>query len=296
MAKRSLGAPPWAQWVLKRWPPSYFIQRSLYLRLKARLDARNRKKMTERYLAYGEDAQSAFLRLARLFEPMRVKGLNKIRVGSSNDGGYVMLDDFRDVGGAISMGVETNIDWDLAIAARGLIVRQFDHTVDHALSADPLIQFAPLKVSAIDEPGSITMDQAIEDLGMQPNEAAICKIDIEGDEWPVFEAAEIERLARCSQIICELHNFSAAADPVWLERALKVMTKLRSRFDVFHVHANNWDDFTTFANVPFPETLEVSLGNRARYQFEETDERFPIEIDRPNRPNFADLHLGAFRF
>ncbi len=158
-----------------------------------------------------------------------------------------------------------------------------------------LFQFAPLKVSAMDEAGSITMDQAIEDLRMRPNEAAICKIDIEGDEWPVLEAAEIEQLARCSQIICELHNFSAAADPVWLERALKVMTKLRSRFDVFHVHANNWDDFTTFANVPFPETLEVSLGNRARYQFEETDERFPTEIDRPNRPNFADLHLGRFQ-
>ena len=64
--------------------------------------------------------QKPFLKLASRFWPQTVRGFSKIRVGSDYDGGYVMIDDFKDIELALSFGVETNADWDVDIANRGI--------------------------------------------------------------------------------------------------------------------------------------------------------------------------------
>jgi len=71
----------------------------------------------------------------RLLRPHAVEGVKKLRLGSPYDGGYVVLDDFRGVDTAFSLGIEKNATWDLDVAKRGITVYQFDHTVDAPVSA-----------------------------------------------------------------------------------------------------------------------------------------------------------------
>jgi hypothetical protein len=240
--------------------------------------------------------QPDILNLMAYFKPKRVSGFNKIRLGQDGDGGYVLLDDFATVSGALSLGISDDCSWDLEIAARGINVHQYDHSVDGPPTGHPRFWFFKKMISAQMSDQSDTLGSALAKL--PPPEAGhiVLKIDIEGYEWEVLDAASPDELARFSQIVGEFHSFSNLLDPTWRARAQRVMRKLHSVFDVVHVHANNYGPLLVIANVPVPEALEVTLANRAMYHCEETDELFPTAIDQPNLEERPDIFLGNLRF
>jgi hypothetical protein len=241
--------------------------------------------------------QKPFLKLASLFSPERVHGFSKIRVGSEYDGGYVMIDDFDAIDLALSFGVETNADWDLELANRGILVRQYDHSIERPPATHERLQFFRSKI--ISSPGDgegASIASILSEVPPSRDASIILKIDIEGDEWPVFDACSVADLERFSQIVVEFHNFSLGRDPAWLNRATRVMEKLRAKFGVYHVHANNWSAMSAIGNVYFPDTLEVSFAHRGRYALEASSELFPTALDKANNPLCPDLYLGAFKF
>jgi hypothetical protein len=133
-------------------------------------------------------------------------------------------------------------------------------------------------------------------LPASPTERLILKIDIEGSEWDVFDAASEAELGRFSQIIGEFHDFDKVLDRRWCERAQRVLAKLRAQFDVVHVHGNNYGTYEVIANVPIPSVFELSFANRSMYRSVETDEVFPTALDQPNHPDRTDIFLGMMRF
>ena len=75
------------------------------------------------------DVQQRAIAIARMLKPYQLHNASKLRVGGSEDGGYVMVDDFAGIETAFSLGIGPNVDWDYEIAERGIPVHQFDHTV-----------------------------------------------------------------------------------------------------------------------------------------------------------------------
>lgn len=248
-------------------------------------------------LARDHARQKPFLQFASLFNPEKVVGFDKIRVGSESDGGYVMLDDFADVDLALSFGVDINADWDLDVVNRGVEVQQYDHSVPQSPVDHPRIRFFKQMITPSgDEPDSNSIPKILSAAGVRRDASVILKIDIESAEWDVFDACPPSALARFSQILIEMHDFDRATDAYWLMRATRVMKKLTSLFGIYHVHANNWSPMAAIGNVYFPGTLELSFASKARYQFESNQELFPTRLDAPNNPLRPDLYLGSFQF
>ncbi len=248
-------------------------------------------------LARDHARQKPFLNFASLFSPQRVVGYEKIRVGSESDGGYVMLDDFEGINLALSFGVDINADWDLDVAARGVKIQQYDHSVPFAPAEHPNISFFQQMITATGkEDGAASIRSILSGARVTQEASTILKIDIESAEWEVFESCSVDDLAKFSQILVELHDIDRASDHYWLLRATKAISKIRSKFGVYHVHANNWSPMAVIGNVYFPSTLEVSFGNLSRYTFEPTDELFPTPLDTPNNPLRPDIYLGSFQF
>jgi hypothetical protein len=240
--------------------------------------------------------QDRVLQMASFLTPHALADKSKVRLGSDYDGGYVMVDDFDGIDAALSFGIETNASWDGAVAARGVPVWQYDHTIAAPPEANPMFHFFPLKITPHPVEGGCTIGQALAQTGASRPASVILKIDIEGDEWDVLDACPPEVLATFSQIIIEYHAFSQAADNGWLARAIRVLGKIDANFAVAHVHANNWTGLSNVSNVYLPETLEVTYANRARFNFTASTEIFPTLIDQPNNPLLPDLYLGRFEF
>jgi hypothetical protein len=175
-------------------------------------------------------------------------------------------------------------------------VWQYDHTVAAGPVDHSLIKFNKLKIAARPEDGARTIGQILGEAGRPKQASVILKIDIEHDEWDVFDLCTEVELQAFSQILVEFHSFAQAADRLWLQRATRVLEKLDRVFAVAHVHANNWTGLSNVSNVYLPETLEVSYVNRARYQVTPSQETFPTAIDQPNNPLLPDLYLGTFVF
>jgi hypothetical protein len=233
----------------------------------------------------------------RLLHPYAVEGFSKARFGTPYDGGYVLLDDFRGIDTALSFGVEQNASWEVDVAKRGVTVYQFDHTVDAPITDNPRLIFTRKKISAEAGPDSESLSSLIkrhDKRDAHPN--ILLKIDIENDEWAVFDATPSELLSRFSQIVGEFHYFEGFSDLRCRRLFTRVLKKLTNAYAVVHLHANNCAGSSNVANVFFPNVLEITFANRNIYRLAETDETFPGPLDAPNDPSRPDLHLGSFRF
>jgi hypothetical protein len=257
-------------------------------------DARRWRVEEARSSGGGKVEQDAILNLLSNITPRQVTGFDKIRMGRDGDGGYVLLNDFTNVFAALSFGISTDCSWDTDIAARGIDVYQYDHTVAAPPTANPRFHFFKKRLAALVSAQSETLGSTLARLPASDRHV-ILKIDIEGSEWDVFDAATVEELARFSQVVGEFHGFSNALDAAWRERAQRVMTKLRSVFEVVHVHGNNCSPLHIVANIAIPEALELTFANREIYTCLETNGVFPTGIDQPNWGDL-DIFLGGLRF
>jgi tetratricopeptide (TPR) repeat protein len=241
-------------------------------------------------------ATRQILETLRLLEPRRAVGFEKIRLGSAADGGYVQLDDLGNISRALSLGVSTDDNWDVVLALKGIAVDQYDHSIASAPTSHRLLNFNRKKISAVGSDDSVSLAEVVARHGRSDATDLILKIDIEGDEWDVFDQADGETLARFAQIICEFHHLFQLRDERFHARARRVFSKLADHFCVVHVHANNYGAVSRVSGKAIPDTLEVSYASRARYTFETADEEFPTPLDGASNPLREDIKLGTFRF
>jgi hypothetical protein len=232
--------------------------------------------------------------MARLLRPQRAQGYGKMRLGGPHDGGYICLDDFVGIVAALSLGVGDDVSWDTDVANRGIIVHQYDHTVASAPAAHPNFRFNQRKIGPVANDDSESIESVLGRSSLMEPATVLLKIDIEHDEWPVFDAASASVLGKFAQIVCEFHGFDQVADDKWFERAYSVLEKLTKSFAVVHVHANNAAPMLAIGNLLFPQLLEVTFASRARYSFSDASEVFPGELDSPNLTSGRDYNLGNF--
>lgn len=242
------------------------------------------------------EAAAEIREVLKLLAPRTVIDSPKQRFGRNYDGGYVMLDDFKGARTALSLGINDDVSWDIAMARRGLEVFQFDHTIDALPEAHELFHFNRLRIAAAHADGAVTLEQAILMTKTESTTPIILKMDIEGDEWDVLDHAPLEVLNRCNQIIVEFHHMERLMEPASLSQARRVFEKLTSSFFLCHVHGNNCGNLVNVHNIVLPETLEMTFAKATEYRAVDTQEVFPQALDMPNQPGRADFFLGSFRF
>jgi len=208
----------------------------------------------------------------------------------------VGLNDFDGIETAFSFGISDNSSWDRAIADRGILVHQFDHTVAGPPDRHKNFRFEKRQIVGTGEE-SAAKESVGSLLARYPARTAasmLLKIDIEHDEWHVLFSTSDDDLGTFSQLICELHGFSRVIEDDWWFKAKKVLERLHRIFEVVHLHANNFSPWAIIGNVPFPDVVEVTYANRIRYHFKQTGESFPTPIDAPNDPTVPDMFIGHF--
>lgn len=234
--------------------------------------------------------------LGRL-RPHRAHGCAKVRLGSSHDGGYVLLDDFAGIERAIGCGVGTNADFERDLARKGIPVELFDHTIDAVPYPHPLFTFhrRPVRAATPGDGDAIDLAGFVSLHALKPD-SAVLKLDIEGDEWALLQHAPRQALLPWRQIVVELHWLDKASDAKWRACALAAMENVTRDFAVVHVHANNHSPMVSLDGLLVPMVLEISLARRRRYRLRRSDEEFPTALDTPNDNRKPDFRLGRFDF
>jgi hypothetical protein len=125
------------------------------------------------------------LNVLRMMRPHKVAGRSKRRFGRMFDGGYVMLDSFEGIKAAYSLGINDDVSWDLDIAAHGIPIFQYDHTIESLPRQHPLFQWNKKCIGGhVDEAAGVeTIENLIKKNGHESCNDMLLKCDIEGAEW-----------------------------------------------------------------------------------------------------------------
>jgi len=176
-----------------------------------------------------------------------------------------MLDDFGDARVALSLGVGPEVSWDADVAALGLRVLQFDHTVEGPPQANDRFVFHRTRV--VGTPRAAT-DVTLADIMRRDELAAdhdvIVKIDVEGFEWEILAGTATGELARIRQIAIEFHHMRQFIEPSWRRTALAALANLHRTHACIHIHGNNWSPFTVIGGIPFPDVFEATFRSAQR--------------------------------
>ena len=243
-----------------------------------------------------EGVQRNVLAILRQMEPMRAVDYAKIRIGKECDGGYVMLDDFKDITAAYSIGICDEVSWDLNMAERGIEVFQYDHTIAALPVQHPRFHWQKKGLGAVSTEDLETLPRLLEVNGHVGRRDLLLKCDIEGCEWEVLASLPRDCLRHFKQIVLEIHYLERLTDPEFaklVERAISVLT---ADHRVIHVHANNHRPFSIVGGIPIPSVLELTLVRADDTQLVTSDEVFPTPLDTTCYRGRADFRLGTFRF
>lgn len=242
------------------------------------------------------DGRHRVLSVVTMLRPHKVAGFSKIRLGQFFDGGYVMLDDFKSISAAYSLGINDDVSWDLDIARRGIPVFQYDHTIEHLPVSHALFHWEKKRIDGTPDDNTATIEGLVAANGHQDASELLLKCDIEGAEWLALRNMPASVLTKFRHIVVEMHNFQCLINDVDAENVRATIANLVANHAVVHVHANNNSPWVVVGGIPIPSVLEFTLARRDIGEFSISDEVFPTPIDMPNNRNAADYYLGRFEF
>ena len=225
----------------------------------------------------------------QILKPKTILGKNKIRIGSNKDGGYVLLNDFENIKFAYSFGINNEISFDKDLADRHIDIFMYDHTIENLPFQNKRFHWKKIGLTEKigKENNKKTLRELIEENGHTNEKNMILKIDIEGEEWNVFQDIRTDILNKFKYIIAEFHFINESKNDY-----LKILKKINTSHQIFHLHCNNGGDLIYFENNIICSALEISFIIKENNKFIETKDFYPIKhIDYKNNNDKIDINL-----
>jgi len=217
----------------------------------------------------------------RYLEPKKHVKNPLVRIGSANDGGYILVDDITKTDVLISAGIALDLNFENVFSARADKVLMYDHSVTepNLLPNQFFYQIAMVAHKSRNLPFTqITLNEVLSE---NPAEDYILKLDIEGSEWEVLDHAQTSDLLKFRQIVIEYHYLTDFNSHYAFEIQMRVLEKLQESHTLIYAHWNNWSDRYLIGPIDFGDCLEVTYVRKDSYNLIEGVKREPL-LEAPN--------------
>ena len=208
----------------------------------------------------------------KYINPKIVKGKKKVMIGTKGDGAYVMLDDFENIKIAYSIGIDGKIQFDKALADKGIDVYMYDHTINKLPYENDKFHWKKIGIGGNSQRTSNiqTLEEMIKENGHISEKNMIFKIDVEYAEWDVMNEISENILNQFKYIIIEYHFFKDN-----LKLFYDVIKKIYKTHQPFYT--NCCMGVAKVGNNRLWDCLEVSYIKREGNVFEKDKTIYPIQ-------------------
>lgn len=239
--------------------------------------------------------QRDILALLGLMHPYEMAGQEKVRIGGTYDGGYVLPACAWDADAVLSIGVGHDVSFDFALAQRGARILQFDHTVEASPQTHENFQFHKLGLGVQSGGAFLSFAEMCGMIDALGAKRPLLKFDIEGAEYEIFGGIDPDMLQRFEVMTCEIHDLERLGEPAFYAKVLRFMQVMTRHHAPMHLHPNNYAGVQLVQGVPLPPVLELSFLRRDLDALPRlATAPIPGPLDAPNHPLIPDIHLGLF--
>jgi len=220
---------------------------------------------------------------------------NLIRIGSNNDGGYLIPDDLDGINACFSPGVSDCSDFEFDLATRGIKCFLADFSVNTPPISHKLFYFDKIFLGSIESQNHITLNNWIDN--KTPNESEfILQMDIEGSEYAVILDTSRETLMKFRILVIEFHELDLLSDNTAFQLISLCFKKLLSDFEIIHIHPNNCAKPIVYNKYEIPPTIEFTFLRKDRILKKIATKSFPHPLDMKNIPHKDDFNLPKIWF
>jgi hypothetical protein len=212
-----------------------------------------------------------------------------VRIGPKGDGGYLLPNDFDDIGGCVSPGVSSECAFDAQIADMGIEVFMADGSVNGPSSIHPNFHFTKKYLDTYTSENTITLDSYAAPIA--PGKDLILQMDIEGAEYRVISATTVETLSRFRIIVVEFHELSNLFTKFGFREISNTLRKLLLTHRVVHIHPNNFGEVTVRAHLSVPSLMEFTFYRKDRPTAAKIASSYPRPMDSRNVETRPDIAL-----
>ncbi len=240
--------------------------------------------------------------LLKTLQPKKVDDANRIRMGCSGDGGYVIMDHKNLCETVLySYGIEDNDSFDQHYHKQyGADVRQYGFSIDSPPQR-PGFSFTHEGISYEKTHNCDTFESHIARNSDQ-GKRIFLKMDVEGAEWLAFLNMPEHILLQCNQIAIEVHDLSGLGintmyPQVPLEQKIAVMEKITQHFHCWNVHVNNYASMFIVDGYKVPDVMEMTLVNKNLHPGgQPATEQSPAQYDQACHARMQDHALDFWPF
>jgi hypothetical protein len=224
---------------------------------------------------------------------------DKIRLGSNNDGGYIISDLPNGYDCFISCGIADNIDFEIDFINKyNINCKAFDGTIDNLPITTSNILFNKLNIGINDTNDSTNLKNLIENYNN-----IMLKMDIETFEFRWINILTNEDLSRFKQIVIEFHfPFTDYAlpnldVPSSSDFKMNILKKLSETHYLVHFHPNTACGTTNYKRFIVPNVFECTYVRKdCQKHMGYNDIRIPHPLDMKNRETDTEIYLSGYPF
>jgi len=219
----------------------------------------------------------------------------KVRVGSSNDGGYIIADNLE-YDFCISCGIANDINFEKHFSKKypNVDIIAFDGTISRLPENHSKIQFVKKNISAFESETTTNLHYLLDN-----HQDVFLKMDIEGYEFRWLNSLSTDQLKKIKQLVVEIHypfNVSKYDAPLSIQEKTDVLKKLAQTHTLIHLHGNNCCGIIKYDNSLLPNVFECTYVRKDMQDTSEYNEDpIPSYLDRPNISG-PDIHFNDYPF
>ncbi len=180
------------------------------------------------------------------------------RLGSINDGGYLVPSNFADeIDTCFSLGIGNNDSFDLSCVINGVNVHQIDPTIENPPHSGDLLNFYPKAFGMFQNERHLSFDDLFIVTRTQ-SENIMVKMDVEGGEWAGILFSSKEALSKIKIITGEFHNLRSICDVTYFNLFFYCFSRLNRFFYPIFIKANDLVGTTDFYGITIPDCVEIT--------------------------------------
>jgi hypothetical protein len=221
------------------------------------------------------------LKFISLFNIKLPKNINLIRIGSNNDGGYLVPNILDKISYCYSLGIGKNVSFENDLYKKGISSFGADGNINKLPENIKNYNFINKNIGLIDDDKNLRFETMVNSNTPDDN-SLIAQIDIEGEEYSLLMDTPLKILEKFKVIIIEFHNLNKISDKIIYNFYSKSLQKILLKFNICHMHINNAEQPIKIKNIYVPPLIEITFLRKDFYNGDLQQVVIPNNLDEKN--------------